>query len=115
MRVLETTHPPTYYFPPEDVRLELLIPSDGRDTLCEWKGGAEYFDLGELERIAWRYPRTESAYAALSGWIAFYARAPLECWVDDEPAEPQPGGFYGGWITSDLTGPFKGAPGTLGW
>ena len=114
-RVLETSHPPTYYFPPEDVRLDLLTPSEARDTLCEWKGGAEYLDLGDLRRIAWRYPRAAPEFAAIEGWIAFYARAPLVATVDAERAEPQPGEFYGGWITPDLIGPFKGSPGTLGW
>jgi len=116
-RVLETSHPPSYYLPPADVRTDLLVPAPGR-SVCEWKGAARYFDLaveGErLARVAWCYPEPSPAFAALAGHYAFYPRL-LECYVDGERAEPQLGGFYGGWITSHVAGPFKGAPGTLGW
>ncbi len=118
-RVLETTHPPVYYFPPESVRLDLLAPSPGQGTSCEWKGSAEYLDLvpeaGGAERVAWRYRTPDDAFAPLAGHLAFYAGRVDEAWVDDERAEPQPGAFYGGWITRDLKGPFKGGPGTMGW
>ena len=115
MRVLETTHPPTYYFPYEDVRMNLLNQSDARATGCEWKGLAEYLDIGGHDRLAWRYPDADDAFKPIWNWIAFYAHAPLVCTVDGIRAEPQEGGFYGGWITPELVGPFKGGPGTLGW
>lgn len=86
--------------------------------MCEWKGTAEYFDVvaggGRVERGAWCYPEPHEAFESIRDWVAFYP-AQLECLVDDEPVEAQEGGFYGGWITSDLVGPFKGAPGTAGW
>ena len=124
-RVLETTHPPVYYLPPEDVRMDLLTPSPGQSTHCEWKGSAEYLDLrvdGDLradgarvERVAWRYRNPDAAFVPVAGFLAFYAGRVDEAWVDEERAEPQPGGFYGGWVTSDLVGPFKGGLGTMGW
>lgn len=118
IRTLETSHPPTYYLPPEDVAMTLLRPSRRR-SLCEWKGQAVYFDLllGDalLRDVAWSYPQPTAAFRALRGFLAFYA-APLdECLVDGERVTPQPGPFYGGWITSQVAGPFKGAPGSGGW
>ncbi|MCA2001796.1 MAG: DUF427 domain-containing protein [Chloroflexi bacterium] len=118
LRVLETSHPPVYYFPPSDVRLEFLIPSAG-GSFCEWKGRAAYYSLRVktrlVENAAWFYPNPTPAYILLKDFIAFYA-APMDaCFVDDERVLPQPGSFYGGWITSDITGPFKGEPGTHGW
>lgn len=118
-RVLETTHPPVYYFPPEDIKMQSLTPSPGQSTRCEWKGSAEYLDLtveGEkIDRAAWRYRNPDESFAAIAGYLAFYAFKVDEALVDDERATPQPGNFYGGWITSDLVGPFKGSPGTMGW
>jgi uncharacterized protein (DUF427 family) len=118
LRVLETSHPPTYYIPPEDVRTDRLKPTDRR-SFCEFKGAARYHTLRAGERVAkdcaWTYPEPTSAYRALAGHFAFFAAKVDECWVDDERATPQPGGFYGGWVTSDLDGPFKGDPGTEGW
>jgi uncharacterized protein (DUF427 family) len=118
LRILETSHPPTYYLPPNDVRVDLLRPSE-RSSFCEFKGCALYYDLlidDELiENCAWTYPEPMPRYAALVDHLAFFAGLVDECWVDDERARPQPGGFYGGWITSDLDGPFKGDPGTSGW
>ena len=118
LRILETSHPPTYYIPPEDVRTDLLEPA-GRRTFCEFKGPARHWSLRVGERVsdgcAWSYPAPTSAYEALRDHLAFFASRVDECWVDDEQVEPQAGGFYGGWITSDLDGPFKGAPGTQGW
>jgi uncharacterized protein (DUF427 family) len=118
LRILETSHPPTYYIPPEDVRRDLL-ETTGRRSFCEFKGAASYFSLrlGEraAEDCAWTYRAPAPAFEALRGHLAFFADRVDECWVDDEQARAQPGGFYGGWITSDLDGPFKGDPGTGGW
>ena len=118
LRLLETSHPPTYYLPPQDIRMDLLKPSRRR-TLCEFKGSARYFDLRINDRLikncAWSYANPAPRYAALKDHLAFFAGLVDECWVDDELAQPQPGGFYGGWITPDLDGPFKGGPGTAGW
>ncbi len=118
LRVLETAGAPVYYFPPEDVRLDLLAPSP-RVTVCEWKGEAAYHTLrlGDrvVEAVAWSYPRPRAGYEAIASHLAFYAGMVDEAWVGDERATPQPGGFYGGWVTSRVVGPFKGEPGTLGW
>ena len=118
VRTLETSHPPTYYFPREDVAKTVLQPNSQR-SMCEWKGQAIYYDVlagGELLRAAaWSYPRPTVAFESLRDHIAFYA-APFEaCLVDDERVIPQPGGFYGGWITSHEAGPFKGVPGSRFW
>lgn len=117
-RVLETSHPPVYYFPEEDVRLDLMTSSPG-STNCEWKGQAQYFDVEigsrSAKQIAWRYLNPVPAFADIKGYFAFYAGRVDACFVDDEPAEPQPGDFYGGWITSKVVGPFKGIPGSWGW
>ncbi len=113
LRVLETFHPPTVYVPPEAVRLDLLEPAAGR-SFCEWKGVARYFSVvvGErrLERALWSYPQPTEAFAALAGWFALYPALMDGCWLDGERVQPQPGGFYGGWITSAVEGPFKGDP-----
>lgn len=118
IRTLETSHPPSYYLPLSDVLFSALTRS-GRRSFCEWKGRAVYWDLaldGELlPDIAWSYPAPTPPFARLRDHLAFYA-APLDaCFVDGERVEPQPGGFYGGWITSDLAGPFKGVPGSRFW
>jgi len=118
VRVLETSHPPGWYVPPGDVATALLLPSDRR-SFCEWKGHAAYWHLrvgGDLLRdVAWSYPDPTAPFACLRDHLAFYA-APLDlCAVNGERVRPQPGGFYGGWITSDLAGPFKGVPGSAGW
>jgi uncharacterized protein (DUF427 family) len=117
-RVLETAGAPVYYFPPEDVRLDLLRPSSHR-TVCEWKGTARYHTLrlGErtIENVAWSYPEPLDAFAVIRDHVAFYAGRVDEAWVGDERATPQPGGFYGGWITSRVVGPFKGGAGSFGW
>lgn len=118
VRTLETSHPPSYYFPPNDIAMHLLRPSTRR-SLCEWKGQAVYFDvvIGDLvlSDVAWRYPDPSARFAVLRDFIAFYP-APFEgCFVDGERVTPQPGAFYGGWITSHVAGPFKGVPGSLGW
>lgn len=118
VRTLETSHPPSWYLPPADIATHLLHASTRR-SFCEWKGHAIYWHLdidGELLRdVAWSYPDPTPAFAALRDHLAFYA-VPLDlCTVDGEAVRPQPGGFYGGWITSDLAGPFKGVPGSMGW
>ncbi len=118
VRTLETSHPPSYYIPPDDATMALLRRSTHR-SFCEWKGDAVYYDLvldGEtLRDIAWSYPAPTRAFAALRDHLAFYA-APFDvCTVDGEMVVPQPGGFYGGWITADLAGPFKGVPGSRYW
>lgn len=118
LRVLETSHPPVYYLPPEDVREGCLRPS-ARTSLCEWKGVARYLDVVVGERVerdaAWYYPEPLPPYREMAGHVAFYPSRMDACLVDGERAEAQEGDFYGGWITSDVVGPFKGAPGTRGW
>jgi uncharacterized protein (DUF427 family) len=113
LRVLETFHPPTVYVPPEAVRQDLLEPAAGR-SFCEWKGVARYFSVvvGErrIERALWSYQQPTPAFAALAGWFALYPALMDGCWMNGERVEPQPGGFYGGWITSAVQGPFKGDP-----
>ena len=118
VRTLETSHPPTYYFPPANIADGVLRPS-ARRSLCEWKGQAAYFDVlaaAELFReSAWSYPSPTRVFESLRDHVAFYA-APFDgCFVDGERVTPQPGGFYGGWITSREAGPFKGAPGSRFW
>jgi uncharacterized protein (DUF427 family) len=118
VRTLETSHPPSYYFPPEDIAPRVLRPSPRRST-CEWKGEAVYFDVvvgGEtFGEVAWSYPDPPAAFRSLRDHVAFYAWPFEGCFVDDERVTPQPGNFYGGWVTSDVAGPFKGGPGTWGW
>jgi len=117
-RVLETSHPPVYYLPPGDLRAGSLIAAPG-ESFCEWKGVAKYWSVRVGERTAakvgWYYPRPAPAFAAIAGYVAFYAAPMDECRVNGERVEPQPGGFYGGWITRNIRGPFKGGPGTMGW
>jgi uncharacterized protein (DUF427 family) len=119
LRVLETSHPPTIYVPREDVRVDLLAPSDARPTHCEFKGAARYVDAvisgRRYESVAWTYPQPSPDYAALKDHLAFYPGRIDSAWLGDERVLAQDGDFYGGWITSDLLGPFKGAPGTLRW
>jgi len=133
LRVLETSHPPVYYLPVEDVIAGVLVPARQR-TLCEFKGEAAYYDVvaggdaggGDAEggstadlRIAaaaaWHYPRPARGYEALAGHVAFYPSRMDACYVDDERVIAQEGDFYGGWITAEIDGPFKGGPGTRGW
>ena len=114
-RVLETSHPPTYYFPPTDLAEGVLGPPK-RAGVCEWKGRAVLFDVMAgcrwAESAAWAYPDPTPGFRAIANHVAFYAGLMDACYVGDRPAEPQPGGFYGGWITPGLRGPFKGGPGT---
>lgn len=118
MRVLETSHPPSYYIPPEDIQMQYLIPTQ-RGSFCEWKGQAIYYTVKVGDRtavdVAWGYPNPSEAFAPLKDHLAFYVSPMDACLVDGETAQPQPGNFYGGWVTSDIVGPFKGEPGTWGW
>jgi uncharacterized protein (DUF427 family) len=119
LRVLETSHPPVYYIPVDSIAPGLLRPVAGR-TWCEFKGTASYFDVDRpsgrvVPRAAWHYVRPTAGYEDLVGHIAFYPGRMDRCTVDDETVVAQPGDFYGGWITSRVIGPFKGAPGTAGW
>ncbi len=117
-RVLETSHPPTYYVPPEDVRMEHLIPGH-RTSYCEWKGVARWYDVSVAGRrapnAAWSYPDPVADFVAIRDHVAFYAGLMEGCFVAGERVTPQPGEFYGGWITRNIEGPFKGGPGTMGW
>lgn len=118
VRTIETSHPPTYYFPWADVDPTALRAAGG-GSFCEWKGSAAYFDIlvGNQcrSRAAWTYPDPTLSFATIRGHVAFYAGAVDACFVDGERVEPQPGGFYGGWITAKVAGPFKGVPGSTGW
>lgn len=117
LRMLETHHAPTYYIPPRDVAAR-LIPAGG-GSVCEWKGRARYFDVAAgdavARRAAWSYPRPTARFAALADHLAFYPGAMDLCRVGGVAVLPQPGDFYGGWVTPNLEGRVKGAPGTLYW
>ncbi len=117
-RVLETSHPPTYYLPRSAFRTGALVPGSGT-SFCEWKGEALYLDVvggaAVRPRAAWYYPQPSPRYSALRDHIALYPGMMDRCLVDGELVEAQPGGFYGGWITSAVVGPFKGGPGSQGW
>lgn len=117
-RVLETSHPPSYYLPPGDILPGSLIPAAGQ-SWCEWKGRASYLDVvagtGRAERAAWRYREPTHPFAAIRDHVAFHPALVDACWVGDEQATAQEGGFYGGWITKRIVGPFKGGPGSMGW
>ena len=117
-RVLETHHAPTYYLPSEDILPGVLRSSAGR-TICEWKGVAHYMDVvvepKEELRAAWAYPSPTAPFAAIAGHVAFYPGQMDACFVGDVRVDPQPGGFYGGWVTPNLDGIVKGGPGTEGW
>ena len=115
LRVLETSHPPVYYIPAADVRTERLRPSARRATWCEYKGEARYYDAGDHTAVAWSYASPNPGYGAIGGCYAFSPGRVDRATVDGEQVEAQPGDFYGGWITSAVTGPFKGGPGTTGW
>jgi uncharacterized protein (DUF427 family) len=117
VRILETASPPTFYLPREDVRMHLLRPAGGH-SFCEWKGEACYFDLIAGDRVvataAWSYEHPFDDFERIAGHISFYPGR-VDCFVDGERVSPQIGGFYGGWITNEIVGPFKGEPGTGGW
>jgi len=118
LRVLETAGPPTIYVPVTDVREGALREAKGT-TVCEWKGTASYFDAINGDRVrpraAWFYPDPKPGYEQLRDHVAFYAGRVDACYLDDELVTPQPGDFYGGWITAEIEGPFKGEPGTEDW
>jgi uncharacterized protein (DUF427 family) len=117
-RVLETSHPPVYYIPPQDVHREFLTATP-RHTVCEFKGLANYWTVRvedrEVHNAAWGYPSPARGYEVIVGHIAFYPSKMDACYVDGERVQAQDGDFYGGWITSNIVGPFKGAVGTHGW
>jgi uncharacterized protein (DUF427 family) len=118
VRVLETSHPPVYYVPREDIVAAAIRPSPG-ESVCEWKGRASYWGLEvagrHLDRVAWSYEDPLPGFEGIRGHLAFYASRVDDAWVGDERATPQPGGFYGGWVTSAITGPIKGEDGSWGW
>ena len=118
IRVLETSHPPTYYLPRAAFAAGVLREAPGT-SWCEWKGQARYFDLVTEARVApkaaWTYPRPTAGFEPIAGAIAVMAGQVDRCTVDGETVIPQPGGFYGGWVTSWVVGPFKGGPGSTGW
>jgi uncharacterized protein (DUF427 family) len=118
-RVLETSQPPAYYLPPDDIDLALLVQSSARSTTCEWKGVAVYLDVVAGDVVArggaWTYPEPWPGYEAIAGHVAFYAQKMDRCTVAGEVVQPNEGDFYGGWVTSKVVGPFKGGPGTWGW
>ncbi len=118
LRVLETSHPPGFYLPPDDILPGHLVPVGGASA-CEWKGLASYFDVtaGDrtASRAAWSYPAPTSPFAGLAGFVSLYPGRMDACFVGDERVRAQEGDFYGGWITAEIVGPFKGAPGTWGW
>jgi uncharacterized protein (DUF427 family) len=122
-RVLETSHPPVYYIPPADIRTE-YFKATPRQSFCEFKGGARYYTIAVgdksaggkiVENAAWYYPNPERGYESIKNHVAIYPGLVDECTVDGEQVTAQPGDFYGGWITKDIVGPFKGEPGTMGW
>jgi uncharacterized protein (DUF427 family) len=117
-RILETSHPPVYYISPRNVRMTFLATA-GHASFCEWKGLARYYNIQigarTIENAAWTYPDPVPAYSEIRDHIAFYAHLMDACYIDGTAVIPQPGNFYGGWITPGIIGPFKGGPGSLGW
>ena len=117
-RVLETSHPPVYYIPPSDIKMEYLVRTPN-SSFCEWKDPAGYYTIvvgdKQAENVAWFYPDPTPSFATIKDYVAFYAHVMDACYVDGEKVQPQPGNFYGGWITNDIVGPFKGVPGSWGW
>jgi len=118
LRVLETASPPTIYIPPQDIRMEFLESARG-SSHCEWKGQASYWTVRVGDKVAlragWSYPRPSSDFEAIRDRIAFYAGKMDACFVGEMRVTPQAGDFYGGWVTPNIVGPFKGDPGTSGW
>lgn len=119
IRVLETSQPPAFYIPRDDIAEERIARSRGR-SVCEWKGVATYWSVvvdaaTTVIDAAWSYEHPTARFEPIAGYLAFYAQRVDECWVDDERVAANPGSFYGGWITSEVVGPFKGDAGTEGW
>jgi uncharacterized protein (DUF427 family) len=118
-RVLETSHPPVYYIPPEDIQMQYLQQTSPQRSFCEWKGVAGYYSVKVADKqannVGWFYSDPTPEFAEIKDYVAFYPEMMDACYVDDELVKPQPGNFYGGWITSNIVGPFKGEPGSWGW
>lgn len=118
-RVLETSHPPVYYIPPEDIKTEYLQPANSRRSFCEWKGFALYYDLivkdKQVDNAAWYYTEPTAYFTPIKDYVAFYPSKMDACYVEEELVRSQPGDFYGGWITDEIVGPFKGEVGSWGW
>jgi uncharacterized protein (DUF427 family) len=118
LRVCETSSPPVYYIPPSDVDLSSLLPSE-RSSFCEWKGVAHYWSVASGARVAkdagWSYPDPDPGYEAIRDYLSFYPRRMDACYVGEHRVTPQPGFYYGGWVTPNLVGPFKGSPGSEAW
>jgi uncharacterized protein (DUF427 family) len=118
LRILETSHPPVYYLPPEDIKMEYLT-STTQSSYCEWKGTASYYIITvgtkSVANAAWYYKQPSKKYVELAGYVAFYPSKMDACFVDGERVQAQEGDFYGGWVTAEIIGPFKGGPGTWGW
>ena len=118
LRVLETSHPPTYYLPVDDFEPGALLATEG-SSWCEFKGRATYFDVHGADavapRAAWTYPTPSPGFERIAGYVAVMPGAMERCTVDGEVVRAQEGGFYGGWITARVVGPFKGGPGSWGW
>jgi len=119
-RILETSHPPTYYMPVDEINKDYVKPSNHRSTFCEWKGVAKYWDViipqtkENYHGVGFSYPSPTQRYSEITNHISFYAKDFI-CKVDDEIVTPQPGNYYSGWITKNIKGPFKGGPGSWGW
>ncbi|MEO1095687.1 MAG: DUF427 domain-containing protein [Cyanobacteria bacterium J06638_28] len=117
-RILETSHPPVYYIPLADVQQQYLSPVQ-RSTFCEWKGAAQYYTLAvgdrQINNAVWQYPNPTERFQSIHDCVAFYPSLMDACYVDDEQVQSQAGDFYGGWITKNIVGPFKGGAGTWGW
>ncbi|MFU8794156.1 MAG: DUF427 domain-containing protein [Dethiobacteria bacterium] len=117
-RALETSHPPVFYIPPADIEMEMLVKT-AKTSMCEFKGMAIYYDLVlpemQVESVAWSYENPRRGFEEIKDHLAFYPSKVDACYVDGEKVKPQEGDFYGGWITKNIKGPFKGGPGTWGW
>lgn len=118
-RVLETSHPPVYYIPPQDIKMNYLYPGNAQRSFCEWKGFASYYNLvveeQQVVNAGWYYPMPTEYFEPIKNYIAFYPSKIDTCYVDGELVQAQAGDFYGGWITKDIVGPFKGSVGSWGW
>ncbi len=118
VRVLETSHPPNYYIPKADIEMHYLKKNPHK-TICEFKGIATYWDVDmegyKRSLVGWSYEQPNKDYEEITGYLSFYAGKLEACYVNEERIQPQPGDFYGGWITGNIKGPFKGGPGTVGW
>ena len=118
-RVLETSHPPVYYLPQDDLRMAFIFQNSNKRSFCEFKGRAIYWDIKTAQKsvkeVAWSYPSPTPSFSGIKDYLAFYPSQMDACYVNDELVKAQEGDFYGGWITSNIVGPFKGGAGTWGW